>query len=316
MAKREILDEEPFDIDLDTGDDEDFSFDDDELSGKKKKPKGDKFDDDDDDADLDDVDAEEDDEEEEAPKRKRAKGVLSDEDLDDYEDLKNRTEAAEAAAASAVEAARAIQADRVRGAVASEKQAIETARNDLKSKIAAVREKLKTAFEEADSDAHGDLSEELADLKGQQRLLEVYAEQAETRAKTEPQVPKTHPKATAWLKKNGWFNSNDEARIAAVGYANTLEAQGILPSSDEYYKKVDAHMKRRYPELFEERRKDIPAVRQGERSGSSAPGKKRIREVKLTGLQVQLSRKWGIPKENMAKEVLRQQKRDSERESR
>ena len=295
MARHEV-DEEPFDLDIDGGEkDDDFEF---EFNDENEE----------------DVEALSEDEEDGDDD---SNGPLTDEDLDSY---KRDRDDARNAAAEARAAVATMQAEKIAKANAERDAAIKNEKDKLTARMTVVKAKLKEAFDDADSDAHVKLTEELADLKGQERLLAVVEEQARAAAGT-PQAPKVHPKAQAWVQKNDWFNENAEARTAAVAYANTLEASGIMPNDDEYYKRIDAHMKRRYPELFKggagaasKKRKTASPVTSGAREGASSSSergvKRQPRQVKLSPLQVRIAKQWGIPKEKMAAEVLKQQRRD------
>lgn len=293
MARREVLDEEPFDIDLE------------------------------DDAgaivDLDAVEDNEDEEDEESSSTKKSKsGALTDEDLDRYEKDKkkalDRAEAAEAAAREAADVAQAAVARLERqGGVDFKKQLAEQKAN-LNKSIAEKRKALKAAFDDGDGDKHATLTEELADLKGQERLLLMAEEQlaAQEKQPKRQAQPEPHAKAKAWLKENDWFRTNEEARAAAVMYGNMLERSGVSPTTDEYYEKVDENMRKRFPELYddEERPKKKPApVRPVERE-TAGGFRKTPRKVKLSPLQVRIAKQWGIPKEKMAQEVIRQRQRD------
>lgn len=294
MARHEV-DEEPFDIDVAGGEsDEDFkfSFDEDEdESEEEDEVSGASSENDDDD------------------------GALTDDDLEEY---KRDADAARAAAAEARNAVATLRAEQIAKANTEREAAFKSEREKLSTRMAQVKAKLKAAFDDADADAHVQLTEELADLKGQERLLAVVEEQAKQQAASVVTAPKIHPKAQAWVSKNRWFNENAEARNAAVAYANTLEANGIGPGDEEYYKKIDTHMRRRWPEIFEgekpeKKRKKPPPVTSGAREGNggdSGQVRRAPTKVKLSALQVRIAKQWGIPKEKMAEEIMKQKRRE------
>lgn len=290
MAKKDnITDEEPYELELD---DEEFEFElDDEDGGEEGKEK--------------------------APTQ-----ALTDDDLDKYQDearkLRDEAAAAKAAAQEATDIARAAVTQLERTKQTDAKTQITQQRQAVAAKIAAHRAGLKRAFEDGDGELHAQLTEELAELKSEDKLLAVMEQNAEAQAKTapaqqaQPQAPRTHPKAHAWLERNPWFNKNEEATAFAVYTSNRLERDGLSPASDEYYTKVDAAMKKRFPELYkEEKRPDPPPVRGVEREGTPAQ-KRGPKRVRLTPLQVKIARQWNIPKEKMAKEILAQQRREQE----
>lgn len=288
MPKKNSVIEEPFDIDLE--EDEEFKFD---------------FEDEDEEIEAKAGEVEDDDEDEEH---------LDDEDLDAY---KQERDEARQAAAEARQAAADLRAEREQRGHEDVTNQIKAKRDELTKLVAGVKAKLKAAFDEADADAHVSLTEELAELKGQERLLSVLEEQQKNRPQTQ-QRPQPHAKATAWVARNKWFTDNEEARMAAVAFSTQLEKDGITPDQDQYYTKVDAHMRRRYPELYEKeddppakKRRKPPPVTSGAREEGGAesnPKKRRVREVRLTPLQLRMAKSWGVSKEDYAKEVLKLQR--------
>lgn len=295
MARREVLDEEPFDIDLDE-EEKVVDLSEDDEGG-------------------------DDEEEEEKPSTRKSKNALTDEDLDRWEkdkrDLTNRTQAAEAAAREAADVAAAAVDRLEKQNQGNNKQRLEGEKAKVASSIVAKRAALKAAFEEGDADKHAALTEEMADLKGQERLLAIAEDQLKNQKQPAPAKPKVHPKAEQWLTRNDWFKTNEEARMAAVSYGNMLERSGVSPSTDAYYEKVDANMRKRFPELFDDvddedeksAKKPTTVVKSVERSGG-AGAQKRTTKVKLSPLQVKIAKQWGIDPKLMAKEVVEQRKRE------
>ena len=124
----------------------------------------------------------------------------------------------------------------------------------------------------------------------------------------EQSVLRPDAKALAWQQKNTWFGQDEEMTSLAFGTHEKLVKSGISPSSDEYYRRIDDTMHKRFPEYFgdatldeekpAERTKPSTVVAPATRS--TAPKK-----VRLTKTQVALAKKFGLTPEQYARETLK-----------
>ena len=123
-----------------------------------------------------------------------------------------------------------------------------------------------------------------------------------------PQAPKPDNKALAWQDKNDWFGKDEEMTSLALGVHEKLVRNGIDPTSDEYYRRIDSTMQKRFPEYFGDATldEDKPAQRTkpstvvAPATRSTAPKK-----VRLTKTQVALAKKFGLTPEQYARETLK-----------
>ena len=123
-----------------------------------------------------------------------------------------------------------------------------------------------------------------------------------------PQAPKPDNKALAWQDKNDWFGKDEEMTSLALGVHEKLVRSGIDPTSDEYYRRIDGTMQKRFPEYFGDATLDeeTPAQRTkpstvvAPATRSTAPKK-----VRLTKTQVALAKKFGLTPEQYARETLK-----------
>lgn len=119
---------------------------------------------------------------------------------------------------------------------------------------------------------------------------------------------KPDDKALKWQEKNDWFGKDEEMTSLALGLHEKLVRSGISPTSDEYYRRIDTTMQKRFPEYFgdatldeekpAERTKPSTVVAPATRS--TAPKK-----VRLTKTQVALAKKFGLTPEQYARETLK-----------
>jgi len=130
----------------------------------------------------------------------------------------------------------------------------------------------------------------------------VYIQQNQT------QIQKPDDKALAWQDKNEWFGKDRLMTALALGLHEELRTEGVVVGSDEYYRRVDNTMQKRFPEYFgdatldeekpAERTKPSTVVAPATRS--TAPKK-----VRLTKTQVALAKKFGLTPEQYARETLK-----------
>jgi hypothetical protein len=136
----------------------------------------------------------------------------------------------------------------------------------------------------------------------QEAQNEVYIPQ------NQPSIPKPDTRALAWQDNNKWFGQDEEMTSLAFGLHEKLVRSGISPTSDEYYRRIDSTMQKRFPEMFgdatldeekpAERTKPSTVVAPATRS--TAPKK-----VRLTKTQVALAKKFGLTPEQYARETLK-----------
>ena len=126
-------------------------------------------------------------------------------------------------------------------------------------------------------------------------------------------------KAEAWREKNEWFGSDDEMTAAALGlHQKLVRAHADDPDyarSDDYYRQIDATMRKRFPEYFgdsqtqtqEEAAKPVsrakPANNVAPATRSSTP-----RRISLTPTQLALAKRLNLTPEAYAKELVKLEK--------
>jgi len=195
---------------------------------------------------------------------------------------------------------------------------IQTLKNALESELALAKESYRKAYDTGETESIIEAQQKMNDA--QFRLSQ--AKQYEPKFKSalqedenpvyiqqnQPNIPKPDDKALAWQDKNEWFGKDEEMTSLALGVHEKLVRSGISPSSDEYYRRIDDTMQKRFPEYFgdatldeekpAERTKPSSVVAPATRS--TAPKK-----VRLTKTQVALAKKFGLTPEQYARETLK-----------
>jgi len=199
---------------------------------------------------------------------------------------------------------------------------IETLKGSLEKELSLAKRDYREAYDSGETDKIIDAQQRMNDAQLrlsqansyvsqyekplQEDKNEVYIPQLQQQPQT--QAFKPDPKAAAWQEKNEWFGSDEEMTSLALGLHEKLVRSGVNPTSDEYYRRIDTTMQKRFPEYFgdatldeetpAERTKPSTVVAPATRS--TAPKK-----VRLTKTQVALAKKFGLTPEQYARETLK-----------
>jgi len=120
------------------------------------------------------------------------------------------------------------------------------------------------------------------------------------------QQPSRDEKAEEWRNDNSWFGSDDEMTASALGYHSKLVKEGVDPRSDEYYEKVNARMRKLFPENFDEDIEDTEVPQKVKKAANVvAPATRSTAPIKvhLSGTQIALAKKLGVSLADYAKQV-------------
>jgi len=244
-----------------------------------------------------------------------------------YHDERRAKEAADREREEAVEVARKLFEENkaLKGRVSNtEGFAISSIKSNAHAALEKAKREYRDAYESGDTDKIIEAQEAMTEAK----MSIANAERAEQNFKSQPvqeeefvvqtpQRPKQPPrdqKFEKWRERNSWIDTDSEMRALAMGTHERLVAENGAgyATTDEYYKRIDATMRKRFPERFEEdegteievdskppaRSKPSMVVAPASRSTAS-------KKLKLKPSQVDLARKLGITPEQYAKEVLK-----------
>jgi hypothetical protein len=188
------------------------------------------------------------------------------------------------------------------------------------NELNVAKERLKQAYEAGDSDRITDAQEALTDAKLRIKQYENFKpslqeEESGVQQTQQFQVPPSSqptidPKAEAWKDKNAWFGTDEEMTALALGLHEKLVRSGIDPRSDDYYDRVNATMRKRFPDYFEE---EQTQTKQEEKPARTKPANvvapvtrsTAPRQIRLTSSQVALAKRLGLSNEQYAKELMK-----------
>jgi hypothetical protein len=245
-----------------------------------------------------------------------------------YHDERRAKEAAERERDEAIRAAR-IMADEAKKLQQQLEEGtkvfIDQGKSAAQGELEAAKRAFKDAYEAGDSDLLADaqtrISQATIRIEKADAIKPLQAREFDVQIPSydvqEQQQPQIDPRTSQWLDENPWYGDDDEMSASALGLHKKLEKQfgKQYIGSEEYFKNIDATMKRRFPEYFgsgveenlsEEEEK--PQARAKPASNVVAPATRSTApsKVKLTKSQVAIAKKLGVPLELYAKKVAEQ----------
>ncbi len=180
---------------------------------------------------------------------------------------------------------------------------------------ASAKDQYQKASEAGDPAAMAAAVERLSKLASEERDIENYQPRPFQPAPPPVinQAPVHDPKLLKWVSDNPWFQRDRHMTNYAMALdARLQEKEGILPTSDLYYKRIDEAMRKEFPEQFRDYRADDAQPRE-RRPSIVAPAARPTgtgpTRVTLTSSQVQVAKKLGITPEQYARQVLKEKTR-------
>ena len=120
-------------------------------------------------------------------------------------------------------------------------------------------------------------------------------------------APAPDTRATAWQAENDWFGKDEQMTSLALGVHEQLVRSGIDPTSDDYYRRIDETMQKRFPENFGDNSLEPEKPAQRKPSNVVAPATRSTspKKVRLTKTQVALAKKLKLTPEQYAREIMK-----------
>ena len=202
---------------------------------------------------------------------------------------------------------------------------IEQSKSSAEMEFDNAKKRFKEAVESGDYDAQTEAQVEIAkatmNLDKVQNMRPLQAE--EKSVQTQPQRSTTAPtteRDNRWMSKNTWFGTDPEMTASALGLHQKLakeQGAGFI-GSDEYYQKVDATMRRRFPEYFGSDEDDTPSKKVSEPANEDETPRRATKpatvvapasrstppnRVRLKASEAAIARRLGVPIELYAKQV-------------
>ena len=205
---------------------------------------------------------------------------------------------------------------------------IEQSKTSAEMEFENAKKRYKEAYESGDSDAlveaQAEVSRATLNLDKVQNMRPLQVEEKDVqipqRSTNQPAVSQRDQR---WMQKNTWFGTDPEMTASALGLHQKLarEQGADFVGTDEYYKRVDATMRRRFPEYFEDTQSyedDAPSQKASDPAYEDEPPRRATRpatvvapasrstppnRVKLKASEAAIARRLGVPIELYAKQV-------------
>lgn len=182
------------------------------------------------------------------------------------------------------------------------------AQNEFQNNYDLTKKALHKAFEEGDTDAQVNFSEQLADMRAAIRMSELQKQMQQTQA-VSPTVGRAQqtatnpapPKAMDWWQKNNWFNSKGYERETAAARAIDvqLDLEGHDKNSEDYYINLNNRLQKMFPELSSGGETNKPRVKSRSPVAPTAGGSQGYKgnRVRMSQDQLRMARELGITDE-------------------
>lgn len=195
-----------------------------------------------------------------------------------------------------------------------EEQLVHSYKDAALKEVEMAKREYREAYDAGDTDRIVDAQEKLTEAKLKVQQADRFIPQRNALQEQENEVqipqqsqqrPQKDAKAESWRENNTWFGQDEEMTSLALGVHEKLVKENGMSyaTTDEYYKRIDATMRKRFPEYFPEEvevetKKPSNVVAPATRSTSS-------KRVTLKQSQINLAKKLGLTPKQYAEELLK-----------
>jgi hypothetical protein len=200
----------------------------------------------------------------------------------------------------------------------SESYAVNSYKTSAERELELAKREYKEAYDSGDGDRLVEAQEKMTSARirldkaenvsnTMQQKNALQEERNEVKIQQQPERAPRDQKAATWQDRNSWFGQDDEMTSLALGLHEKLVKENGMAyaTTDEYYKRIDETMRKRFPENFEEveddkpRQKPSTVVASASRSTSS-------KKVRLTTSQQSIAKRLGLTNEQYARELVKE----------
>ena len=205
---------------------------------------------------------------------------------------------------------------------------IEQSKSSAEMEFESAKKRFKDAIEAGDYDAQTEAQVEISratlnlDKVQNMRPLQVEENNVQIQQRSTNQ-PAVSQRDESWMQKNTWFGTDPEMTASALGLHQKLakEHGANFVGSDDYYKRVDATMRRRFPEYYDGAQSyedDAPSKKASEPVYEDEPPRRATKpanvvapasrstppnRIRLKASEAAIARRLGVPLEEYAKQV-------------
>jgi|TARA_R110000824_G_scaffold373605_1_gene563990 hypothetical protein len=200
---------------------------------------------------------------------------------------------------------------------AGQEQYMSTVKEKFETDLTVAKRDYREAYDSGDTDKIVEAQARMNDAQYQLATAQSFKPKNKTTQEPEtsvelsqqtaPQVPKPDARAQAWQAKNQWFGKDPEMTSLALGVHERLVRSGMEPTTDEYYRRIDDTMQKRFPENFGDNSLEPEKPAQRKPSNVVAPATRSTapRKVRLSKTQVAFAKKLKLTPEQYAREMIK-----------
>jgi hypothetical protein len=237
-----------------------------------------------------------------------------------YHEERRAKETAEREREEALRLAQAVLEEnkKLKGSVNQNQTALlEQAKRVVSNEVETAKRMYKEAYESGDSDKLVEAQEALTIAKIRADKVNNFKptplQEEETPVQINQQPTRAAPvdeKLLAWQDQNQWFGSNKRMTAYALGLHEDLVSEGIPSGSDEYYRRINADIRERFPDQVGAG-ESVDAKPQRTKSNVVAPATRSTapKKIVLTQTQVNLAKRLGVPLELYARKVAEEMRK-------
>ena len=199
-----------------------------------------------------------------------------------------------------------------------EKELISTYQSSAEMEFKQAKQNYKEAYDFGNTDAIIEANAEL--MKATNKLdkannfrptVQNVDDNVQVLPKKQPQAAQMDPKVAEWVAENPWYvdpTKKSMSRFAVGIHEDLLETYGEkFVGTDEYFKRINQEVSRRFPEEFETSN-DEPKTQRTSKLNTVVASAKRstsAKKITLTTTQVALAKKFGLTPEQYARELTK-----------
>jgi len=237
-----------------------------------------------------------------------------------YHEERRAKESAEREKDEALRLAQAVldENKRLKGSVNQNQTALlEQAKRVVSNEIETAKRMYKEAYESGDTEKLVEAQDALTTAKIRADKVNNFRptplQEQETPVQINQQPTRAAPvdeKLLAWQDQNQWFGSNKRMTAYALGLHEDLVSEGIPSGSEEYYRRINADIRERFPDQVGAG-ESVDAKPQRTKSNVVAPATRSTapKKIVLTQTQVNLAKRLGVPLELYARKVAEEMRK-------
>jgi hypothetical protein len=195
-----------------------------------------------------------------------------------------------------------------------EQTLVSTYRQAAQLEMEMAKRAYKEAYDSGDSDKLLDAQQNLnnASYKLQQvsnyQPRSVEVDNSANIQQNNSQVPRPDDKTLSWQRNNPWWGQDSEMTASALGLHQKLEREfgASFVGTDDYWKRIDNTMRRRFPEYFGDEAQK-PVGREARPANVVAPASRSTspKKIVLKQSQLSLAKRLGLTPEQYAREYAK-----------